>query len=102
MKLSTETVALVRAAELDATLRSGPDDAVHDALMQVGELCGGLSAYGFVADLRNEIDSYEAEQIAAFGPWIASSAREAAAQNWLTAANGIMERHERAALAVAA
>lgn len=43
--------ALTYAATLDARLPHA-DGAEHDALMEVGELCGGLSERGFVADLR--------------------------------------------------
>lgn len=102
MILSTVTVALVRAAELDATLRAQPDDETHDALMQVGELCGGLSCEGFAADLRREIEQYEAEQVAACGAWVAYGAREAAARSWLDECNSIMAPHERVMLGEAA
>lgn len=42
--------ALAYAATLDAR-RPHADGAAHDALMEIGELCGGLSARGFAADL---------------------------------------------------
>lgn len=88
---TVQAEALAYAAQLDRTLAAGPDDETHDRLLEVGELCGGLSERGFAADLTQEIDEYEASQVRACGSWIAFQAREAAAGLWLEQARPIME-----------
>jgi hypothetical protein len=72
--------ALTYAQSLDALLAYGPDPLEHDVLMQVGELCGGLSVHGFARDLLAALDRVEGKY----------SDVEWFATDWLSCAHGLM------------
>jgi hypothetical protein len=60
---NAEAAALAFAAHLDALAAKDKPDAVEDALLEVGELLGGLSIHGFQGDLRAHLDRVEADML---------------------------------------
>lgn len=83
--------ALAYAVSLDRALAGGADGAAHDALMEVGELCGGLSERGFAADLRSWLED-EDEGVLVGWDW--SHRPEDMARWWLNRAREEMARAE--------
>lgn len=56
---NAEAAALAFAAGLDALAAKDKPDVVEDALLEVGELLGGLSVHGFAGDLRAHLQRVE-------------------------------------------
>ena len=77
------------ARDLDLLHRAGPDDLEGDALLNVGELLGGLSIHGFEADLAKVLD-LEAERAEEAGYHVRLSDLTYIANSWLASAKLIM------------
>jgi hypothetical protein len=58
---NAEAAALAFAAGLDALAAKDKPDVVEDALLEVGELLGGLSVHGYAWDLREHLARVEAD-----------------------------------------
>lgn len=86
-------IALDYARSLDAMLPNA-DFAQHDALINVGELLGGLSCNGFHDDLMAVLDDVEGEDRLLNEAWLAN--------DWWMRARAIMAAAEAPALLVAA
>lgn len=87
--MTASTIALAYARILDARLRRA-DGRKHQALLEIGDLCGGLSARGIAADLRKWLDDEEAG--VPVGLWCVMSRRPEDKAAWW---------HEQARLAMA-
>jgi hypothetical protein len=84
-----ETAALAYARTLDARLPRA-DGREHQALLEIGDLCGGLSARGIAAELRAWLEDDDAGVLV--GPWCILSRRPEDKAAWW---------HQQARLAMA-
>jgi hypothetical protein len=84
-----ETAALAYARTLDARVPRA-DGREHQALLEIGDLCGGLSARGIAAELRAWLEDEDAGVLV--GPWCILSRRPEDKAAWW---------HEQARLAMA-
>jgi hypothetical protein len=59
-----EAAAMAYAARLDVLLAETRDEALEEALHEVGNLLGGLGCRGFAHDLRRHLERVEADLLA--------------------------------------